>query len=76
MTYQTIAFLDGQPPLTDEMRLLLGLYILNEHVFEKPGGIRAHARIIMPDAQMIETTEWPMDGHEKRIDAVSLQDGS
>jgi hypothetical protein len=75
VTYETIALLDSQPLLTDEVRLVLRLKILQEHIFEKPRGIRTRARVVMPDVQVIETTEWSLRRDEKRIDAVSLQDG-
>lgn len=52
--YFSIVFLDGEPALTDEMKLLHRLQIADDQIFEKPRGRRAFARVVVPNANTVE----------------------
>ena len=45
---QTVAFLNGQPLLTQEIGAFACLQIVHNDVLEEPGGVGSFARIVVP----------------------------
>ena len=55
--YLSIILLHCQPAVVDEEELFLGLQVIDGEVIEVPAAELAFARVVMPDAGIVEATQ-------------------
>ncbi len=67
---QTVVFLHCQPPLAQEVELLLCLQVVDNDVAEEPGGAVERAGVVVPDAQIAQVGQRLLGGHDERVDAA------
>ncbi len=54
---EAVALVHSQPPVANEVELLACLQIVHDHKLQEPGGLGARARVVVPDAQVVQRTE-------------------
>lgn len=50
LSYQSIALLNGQPLVTDKLKLFPSLHVSHHHVPKEPRALSALPTIVMPDS--------------------------
>lgn len=69
----SVASFESEPIVTNKIRALVGLQIFHNDELEEPAGLGRVARIVVPDANVVELAERSVHAHDERVDAAASE---
>lgn len=69
----SVASFESEPIVAHKIRALVGLQVFHDDELEEPAGLGRVARVVVPNANVVEFAERSVHAHDERVDAAASE---